>query len=456
MNKKNCSFKKHSSIEAIIYCKECKLYLCNKCQNHHSEIHENHHLYNLDKDINEFFSTFCEKENHNNELKYYCRTHNELCCVACICKIKGQGNGQHKDCDVVFINEVKEEKKNKLKENIKNLENLSNTFQQSIEELKIIFEKINEKKEEIKTKIQKIFTKIRSELNDREDALLLELDKLFNENYCDEKIIKEGEKLPNKIKSSLEKGKLIDKEWNDNELSNMIFGCINIENIIKDINKINENIKKCSLNNEIDINFTPEEDGINEFLKTIKNFGKIKDRKEIFLDSSIITNNEMEKMILNWINPNVNIKFKLLYKVSRDGDRISTFTEKVKGKSPTLIIIESKSGFKFGGYTSVEWNMTGSYTYKSDNSAFIFSIDKKKKYKLKTNYENDAICGDPNHFAFGGGHDLTIWDKCTTNDNTRDYGYNHSYEMKEKYELTGGNKSFYVQECEVYQVLFNK
>ena len=111
MNKKQCSLKKHSSIEAISYCKECNLYLCNKCQNCHFELHENHHCFKLDKDINEFFSGLCEKEKHNIELQYYCKTHNELCCAACLCKIKGQGNGQHKDCDVVFINEVKEEKK---------------------------------------------------------------------------------------------------------------------------------------------------------------------------------------------------------------------------------------------------------------------------------------------------------------------------------------------------------
>ena len=156
-------------------------------------------------------------------------------------------------------------------------------------------------------------------------------------------------------------------------------------------------------------------------------------------------------MISNWINPNVGISLKLLYKVSRDGDRISTFIQKVSGISPTLILIQSKSGFKFGGYTSVEWNMSGYYTYKDDKSAFIFSIDKRKKYKLKN---GNAICGDPNHFAFGGGHDLTIWDKCTTNDNSKDYSYNSSYEMPEKYELTGGNRSFYVQELEVYQVSF--
>ena len=142
-----------------------------------------------------------------------------------------------------------------------------------------------------------------------------------------------------------------------------------------------------------------------------------------------------------------------MYKVSREGDRISTFNEKVSGKSPTLIIIQSKSGYKFEGYTSVEWKMTGSYSYKSHKFAFIFSIEKRKKYRLKK--EEYAICGDQNHFAFGGGHDLTIWDNCTTNNNSQDYNYNHSYDMSEQYELTGGSKKFNVQECEVYQVIFS-
>ena len=58
-------------------------------------------------------------------------------------------------------------KKKKLKENVKLLEEISNTFQDSINKLKTIYEKINEDKEELKIKIQKIFTKIRNELNNR-------------------------------------------------------------------------------------------------------------------------------------------------------------------------------------------------------------------------------------------------------------------------------------------------
>ena len=52
-----------------------------------------------------------------------------------------------------------------------------------------------------------------------------------------EDIINKGEKLPKKIKLSLEKGKLINKEWDNNNLNSYINDCINIENNIKIINE---------------------------------------------------------------------------------------------------------------------------------------------------------------------------------------------------------------------------
>ena len=49
---------------------------------------------------------------------------------------------------------------------------------------------------------------------------------------------------------------------------------------------------------------------------------------------------------------------------------------------------------------------------------------------------------------------MTIWDNFTTNNNSKDYRYNASYSMDEKYELTGGKNSFYVKELEVYGIDF--
>ena len=121
--------------------------MCNKCENIHEKLFKKyHHCYKLDKDINEIFTGLCKEENHNEPLEYFCKIHNKLCCVSCICKIKGKGKGFHKDCDVYFIKDIKDEKKNKLQGNIKNLENLSKSFEEYIQELKKIIESVNEKR----------------------------------------------------------------------------------------------------------------------------------------------------------------------------------------------------------------------------------------------------------------------------------------------------------------------
>ena len=207
-------------------------------------------------------------------MKYFCKDHNKLCCASCITKIKDEVYGQHTNCDVCKIKDIEKEKRNKLKDNIKILENISNNLEESINELKKIFEKINEDKENIKIKIQKIFTKLRNTINNREDELLLEVDKYYNNIFFNEDIIKDGEKLPNKIKESLERGKIIDKEWNNNKLNILINDCLNIENNIKEINLINENVNKCKSKN-IKIKFNPDENGIDYYLDKLKNFGNI-------------------------------------------------------------------------------------------------------------------------------------------------------------------------------------
>ena len=146
--KNKCSLDEHSKIEAIIYCQECRIFMCNKCEKNHLELFKNnHHIYQLDKNINEIFTGFCKEEFHIDKLLYFCKNHNKLCCASCITKIKDKRNGQHNDCDICLIEDIETEKRNKLKDNLKLLENLSNNLEESINELKKIFEKINEDKE---------------------------------------------------------------------------------------------------------------------------------------------------------------------------------------------------------------------------------------------------------------------------------------------------------------------
>ena len=271
-----CSAKKHSEYNAICYCYNCKKYLCSKCQNYHSELFEDHQLFNVDKNTNleNIFTGYCKEKNHSNQYEYFCKNHNKLCCVECICKIKDEIKGQHHDCDVCKIENIVEEKRNKLKENIKCLEELNKSLENSINELKKIIEKKNEEKEKLKLEVQNIFTKIRNALNEKEDDLLIQIDKEYDNLFINDNLVKESEKYPDKVNNSLEKGKNIDNEWNNNKLSLMINDCINIENNIKNIFEIKEKIKYCN-SKIIEINFNPEKELPPEIIEYIKKFGEI-------------------------------------------------------------------------------------------------------------------------------------------------------------------------------------
>jgi len=275
--KEKCSLKKHSEIDAIGFCYECKIFFCSKCKNIHSQLFENHNI-SSEKDINnnnlnELFFDICKEERHNNKFEFFCKTHNKLCCLACICKIQKEEYGQHANCDVCLITDIKEEKQKKLTENINYLENLSKNL--IINDFKSSFEDIIKNKESLKLKIQKTFTKIRNTLNEREDQLLLEVDEQFNKTFLKEDILKDYEKLPNKIKTLLEEGKRINESFKDNNLNLFINNCIYIENNINNINTINEKIKIFTVNKNIEIIFEPEENNINDFLEKIQIFGKI-------------------------------------------------------------------------------------------------------------------------------------------------------------------------------------
>ena len=247
--------------------------MCEKCNEHHKEFYT-HQILEI-KDFEESFTGICKEENHNNTLDYYCKTHNQLCCDSCIIKFQKNGKGLHSKCEIYPIEEVKDQMKDNLNQNIKLLEELSISLDKSINELKDIFEKINENKETIKIKIQKIFTKLRNELNNREDELINKVDKKFEEILFEEELIKKCEKLPKKVESSLSKAKLVnDKDKENNHLNEFIYNCINLETYINDIKNLNENLIK-SKSIKPNVNLFLNEEDINYFTNKVKSIGYI-------------------------------------------------------------------------------------------------------------------------------------------------------------------------------------
>ena len=439
-NQKKCSLKDHSNINAVSYCQKCEVYMCNKCNKFHQDLCANHLDFIINDNINELFNEICKEEKNHSKLNYFCKNHNKLCCLSCIAKIKGEGIGQHKDCDVFFIKEIKDEKINKLKENIKYLEDFSKSLELSINELKNLFNEINENKEQLKIDVQKIFTNLRNALNNREDELLNEIDKEFNNIYGNDDIIRKGEKFPEKIKKSIEKGKSIENEFNNNKLISVINDCISIENNINDISKINETIDKCKNNNKIKINLYLNDEEINNLTEKIKNIGKISYNQ--FINSKIKFD---ENLVKDWIGKNFTSE--LLFSTSKNGFKPTEFHRLCDNKGPTIIFIETKKGCIFGGYTELDWDKSDQY--KTDESTFLFSINNKAKYTRK-NKLCSIYCRDDLAPSFGGNGNPDFY--CMGSCERGSLCNKNTFATKE--ELNNGDSSFEVKEMEVYQIKF--
>ena len=271
--KHKCSSVEHSKIDAVIFCPTCNIFLCNKCQNNfHSKIFANHPIKNLTDEKKDNFIDLCNEHNHLSKFEYFCKTHNKLCCVKCIAKIKDENNGQHKDCDIISLKEIKTEKEKKFKENYVKLEEISKNLENTINHFKILIEQINKDKEYLILGIQKVFTKIRTALNEREDELISKVKEIYKESFFDEEIVKESEKLPLKVKQSLESINEIKEIPNiEKELSSEINYYIEFENNLNKIEEINKTINKCN-SNKTRIVF---ESNYNQLENLIKKFGNI-------------------------------------------------------------------------------------------------------------------------------------------------------------------------------------
>ena len=276
MNKK-CSSENHSDKEAIVYCNFCSLYMCKKCETFHSELFKNHNPISLKNNSNITFYNICKEKNHSNQLLiYYCNTHKILCCPLCISKIKTNNDGKHADCEIHSLDELKTQKEKEFCDKINLLKENIILFDNKLEEIKNISEKINLKKENIKLNVMKIFTELRNAINNREDELLKEIDKRFNDIYFNDNIIKENEIFKNDFKTYINQNKNIKTQNTEiiqfiNELDKLNEKCGNIENKIKQLSAI------CNKSNNYDVKmeFKPGHGGLGDILNKLRNFGDI-------------------------------------------------------------------------------------------------------------------------------------------------------------------------------------
>ena len=120
------------------------------------------------------------------------------------------------------------------------------------------------------------------------------------------------------------------------------------------------------------------------------------------LNSKIINGNEKYiKILKDWINPFKKIQAELLYRLSENGDKYSTFHELCDNKGSTLTLFHVNDGNIVGIYTPLSWNSTSQW--KNDNDTFIFNLNKEKKYK-KIKSDSSTYCNNtygPHAYGFG-------------------------------------------------------
>ena len=186
---------------------------------------------------------------------------------------------------------------------------------------------------------------------------------------------------------------------------------------------------------------------ISLYIQTILSFNTV------IYNSSIITTDDESHLISQWIHPKAKINYSLLYKASIDGDSSIKFHELCDNKGPTLTLVSTTEGWKFGGYTEIPWELNSSpsgWINSSKHKSFIFSLNLRKLYPSKDNYSH-IFSTQLRGPSFGGGFDFSIVNHSLHKPSSC-YSPVSFTNLNSQNEFNGGNYSFLANEVEVYSV----
>ena len=184
---------------------------------------------------------------------------------------------------------------------------------------------------------------------------------------------------------------------------------------------------------------------MNSEIETLQNFGLISGKSIHYIfDSKIEFDEELVKL---WLN-NRKFSSELLFRKTRDGSTPKDFHDKCDNKGITIIFIETTKGYKFGGYTELQWDSNSGN--KTDKSTFIFSFNNKEKYTARNN--NASIyCGSSEGPRFGYN-----WPEIYLNGSlNKGQSYSNSgntFVLGRK--LTNGEEYWDVKELEVHKITY--
>jgi hypothetical protein len=244
----------------------------------------------------------------------------------------------------------------------------------------------------------------------------------------------------------------IDSSYDENNLE------LTKQNQNKDL--IIENL--CQIVNELKINNTNLQNELNNVKEKLEKMEK----KLIDIENNNFVNKLESKIIrekkeldfilerLKKVNLDENIiksdkiNIDLIYRATRDGDKAKDFHLKCDKCKNNLVIIRTKTGLKFGGFTRESWEGKGD---KLDKEAFCFSLDKNKIYNYVKG--KSSIFVSPESGPSFGNCVFEIKDDFLEMGGvcSEDYFYDNQEKVC---EINDGNEQFDVEEIEVFKVLF--
>jgi hypothetical protein len=236
---------------------------------------------------------------------------------------------------------------------------------------------------------------------------------------------------------------LNEKEKNDKDKINELYDIIS--NLKQENKQLKENQKKLEENQK------KLEEKINIILNEIKPLKEFKEKMEKIrnLDSLVLGDNEeYNKTLKNWINPNMKIKAELLYRLTRDGDEFQTFHNLCDNKGITLLLVKLIDGNILGGYITKDWdNHSG---WKQDQDAFVFSLTQNVKCITNSNNSYNAFYCYSSYGPYFG--PIIFSDKKMNEAYIQSYSYYNNSS-----NLYPGKKADYykTQEVEVYKIIIN-
>ena len=144
---------------------------------------------------------------------------------------------------------------------------------------------------------------------------------------------------------------------------------------------------------------------------------------------------------------------KIIYRATRDGDSIEMFHSKCDNIRNTLMIVETTTGYIFGGFTSVGWNnKRGKDIY--DNKAFCFSLNLKKIYNIINPNYALHIQSNGSRPSFGSNsYVFILQNQFLKSEKSYTEKISDFEGESQACEINGGNGYFKVKELEVFQIL---